>query len=297
MRVFEKISRRLAIYMAGVVAASTFAVPMAPAITAYAIVDLPAGIEKPTDSDDFKIIQETIGTVQGWATEAKNGETIENVELERDLLEANELPDKPGDNKAPDNTKVYKIKSGIDGKLHVTVKAKEAAKKLNIDIFKKDTVPAALDENIENLAKDAESDKAVDVKKNEEWYVVIANSDKDAKAKIDITLEIRQNGKKTKLRSVESPAKKTAKATFKKVKDVDGYEVMVSTSKDFDKNVKKASKKAKKVKFDKKKAGSIEVKKLKAGKKYYVRVRTYVEEGGVKYYSDWSSVKKIKKVK
>lgn len=34
--------------------------------------------------------------------------------------------------------------------------------------------------------------------------------------------------------------------------------------------------------------------KLKAKKKYYVRVRTYKTVGGVKYYSPWSKVKKVK---
>ena len=303
MRVFEKISRRLAIYMAGVVAASTLAVPMAPAITAFAAAQI-------TDVDQIVLDKDQIQKLQTNAVEIKNAETVSlTLEPEKKPTEAEkqqfegkteeEIKALMETQPKPEikSFKVYKIKSGIDGKFHVTVKAVETAKKLNVDIFKKDADKSTADYDIENLAKDNENDKAVDVKKDEEWYIVIGNSDETAAAKIELTAEIRQNGNKTKLRSVESPAKKTAKATFKKVKDVDGYEVMVSTSKDFDKNVKKASKKAKKVKFDKKKAGSIEVKKLKAGKKYYVRVRTYVEEGGVKYYSDWSSVKKIKKVK
>ncbi|WP_026658433.1 hypothetical protein [Butyrivibrio sp. AC2005] len=299
MRVFEKISRRLAIYMAGVVAASTFAVPMAPAITAYAET-----IDPPKDADELSLNKDIIAKLQAEAVQLENGKAV-TVTLEPEPKpDAN--AEKPSEEQLAElmktqpkmkNAAVYKIKSGIDGKFHVTVKATETVKKVWVEVFKKDAQEATKRYPIDNLAKDAEKDEEVDVKKDEEWFILVTNSDEAAAAKFELTAEIRQNGKKTKLRSVESPAKKTAKATFKKVKDVDGYEVMVSTSKDFDKNVKKASKKAKKVKFDKKKAGSIEVKKLKAGKKYYVRVRTYVEEGGVKYYSDWSSVKKIKKVK
>ena len=38
------------------------------------------------------------------------------------------------------------------------------------------------------------------------------------------------------------------------------------------------------------------LKKLKKGKKYYFRIRTFVENNGKKYYSDWSK-KKVVKIK
>lgn len=93
---------------------------------------------------------------------------------------------------------------------------------------------------------------------------------------------------KTKFASVKG-AKKSLKIKWKKqTKNVTGYEIWYSTSKKFTKKttVKKAIAKAK--------TTSLTVKKLKAKKTYYVKIRTYYKTGGKKYYSDWSSVKKVK---
>ena len=93
---------------------------------------------------------------------------------------------------------------------------------------------------------------------------------------------------KTKLSSVKG-AKKSLKIKWKKqTKNVTGYEIWCSTSKKFTKKttVKKTLKKAK--------TTSLTVKKLKAKKTYYVKIRTYHKIDGKKYYSKWSSVKKIK---
>ena len=70
--------------------------------------------------------------------------------------------------------------------------------------------------------------------------------------------------------------------------NITGFQVQVSTSKDFKKN--------KKQKTFEKNQKSVKLKKLKKGKKYYVRVRTYVQNAndGVKYYSDWSGAKTVK---
>ena len=36
------------------------------------------------------------------------------------------------------------------------------------------------------------------------------------------------------------------------------------------------------------------VKSLKTGRRYYIKVRTYTDSKGVKYYSKWSAVKSVK---
>ena len=100
-----------------------------------------------------------------------------------------------------------------------------------------------------------------------------------------------KQAKITKLK-VKSKARKTINVTWKKVKKATGYQVQISTSKKFKKNIydKHTSKKALKIK----KAT------FKSGKKYYVRVRAYaaytnIENKRVRVYSAWN--KKLRKVK
>ncbi len=87
-------------------------------------------------------------------------------------------------------------------------------------------------------------------------------------------------------------AKKSFKATWKKVSGVTGYQIQYSTSKKFSKKTTKS------ITIKKNKTTSKTVKKLKAKKKYYVRIRTYknVKLNGktVKVYSSWSKAKTVK---
>lgn len=73
----------------------------------------------------------------------------------------------------------------------------------------------------------------------------------------------------------------------KQTVNVDGYEVCYSTSIKFPKKgtVTKT--------ITKKTTAKLTVKKLKAKKKYYVKVRTYKNEGGKKSFSSWSSVRTV----
>lgn len=68
---------------------------------------------------------------------------------------------------------------------------------------------------------------------------------------------------------------------------VTGYQVQIATNPGFTQNVKWAS-----VKGYKK--SSKKISKLKRKTRYYVRVRTYMNRGGKKYYSAWSSVRSAK---
>lgn len=66
-----------------------------------------------------------------------------------------------------------------------------------------------------------------------------------------------------------------------------GYQIQYSTKKDFSSGKKKVT-----IKNNKK--TSKKVKNLKKNKKYYVRIRTYKTVKGVKYYSGWSKILKVK---
>lgn len=252
MRIYEKISRRLAITLASVMACSSFA--MAPAITAFAA--------EPTQAD------------------IQNGATV----LQNDADYTSETTITAADGKA------YKIKSDIDGKFRVFIKSKDASK-VTVRVWKEnEATDLFIDEN-KDIAAGKTYENSKDIKTGTYYITITPEKDAVLQVKADIITD-----KDSKIRNAESPAKKTAKVTIKKAKDVDGYEVRFSTSKDFDKNVKTKSVKAKKITFKDKK-GTIEKSGLKSGKKYYVQVRTYVKENGVKYYSDWSKSKKISKVK
>lgn len=249
MRIFEKISRRLAITLAGVMACSSFAV--APAITAFA-----AG------STD------TTGAIA-----LKNGD---DFTAEKTL----EVGKKD----------VYTIHSDVKGKLQWTVLTDSRFEDFTIEMWEKGEEKPETSRAFEMVD---------DAKENADYYVSIENiSEKAVKYQINANITP-SDIKASKInKKIESPAKKTIKVKFKKAKKVDGYEFQVSTSKNFDKNVKTKSYEADddKLKFEKK-TGTVEIKKLKSGKKYYVKVRTYIEKNGVKYYSDWSKSQKIKKIK
>ena len=89
--------------------------------------------------------------------------------------------------------------------------------------------------------------------------------------------------KKAVVKRVKSLGKKKIKITVKKSsKQVSGYEVILSTKKNF-KNVKKITTKK----------NVITVKKLKAGKKYFVKVRAFKKVGNKKIYGNYSTVKKV----
>lgn len=89
--------------------------------------------------------------------------------------------------------------------------------------------------------------------------------------------------KKTVVKKVKALGKKKIKITVKKSPEqVSGYEVTLSTKKNF-KNAKKITTKK----------NVVTVKKLKAGKKYFVKVRAFKKVGNKKIYGNYSTVKKV----
>ena len=89
--------------------------------------------------------------------------------------------------------------------------------------------------------------------------------------------------KKAVLKKVKATGKKKVKIIVKKTSEkINGYEVILSTKKNF--------KKAKKVTTKK---NIVTVRKLKAGKKYFVKVRAFKKVGNKKIYGKYSTVKKV----
>lgn len=89
--------------------------------------------------------------------------------------------------------------------------------------------------------------------------------------------------KKTVVKKVKALGKKKIKITVKKSSEqVSGYEVILSTKKNF-KNAKKITTKK----------NVVTVKKLKASKKYFVKVRAFKKVGNKKIYGNYSTVKKV----
>lgn len=91
---------------------------------------------------------------------------------------------------------------------------------------------------------------------------------------------------KSNLNSAKSTSKKKIKASWSKVGGASGYQVMWSTYKNFSKNYKTKSVKAK---YTSKTVTTAQSKRV-----YYVRVRAYKTISGKKVYSQWSSTKKVK---
>ncbi|WP_288529283.1 GH25 family lysozyme [uncultured Eubacterium sp.] len=89
-----------------------------------------------------------------------------------------------------------------------------------------------------------------------------------------------------KLNSAKSTSKKNIRASWSKVGVASGYQVMWSTYKNFSKNYKTKSVKAKSL--------SKTVTTAQSKKTYYVRVRAYKTVNGKKVYSPWSNTKKVK---
>lgn len=75
------------------------------------------------------------------------------------------------------------------------------------------------------------------------------------------------------------------KVSWKTVKSISGYEIQYSTSSNM-KNAKKITAKSNAV--------STEISKMTSKKNYYIRIRSYKTVSGKKYYSEWSTVKKVK---
>ena len=106
-----------------------------------------------------------------------------------------------------------------------------------------------------------------------EYFILNLNLERDYEHGKIKSLFYRLQGKVR--RGTSNEVKKTSEK-------INGYEVILSTKKNF--------KKAKKVTTKK---NAVTVKKLKAGKKYFVKVRAFKKVGNKKIYGKYSTVKKV----
>lgn len=110
------------------------------------------------------------------------------------------------------------------------------------------------------------------------------------KLKLKINKNIKVKVKKpAKVKNVKKIfKKKKIKVTWKKQKNVTGYEIKLGTNKKLTKNIKK-------IKIRKNK-NTVIVKGLKKNKKYYLKVRAYKVIEGKKYWGVWSTRTVLKKL-
>lgn len=92
--------------------------------------------------------------------------------------------------------------------------------------------------------------------------------------------------KKVSVKELEASSKKKMTVSWKSVAGASGYQVVYSTSNNFDKKSD--------VTLTGKKSTKATIKKLTSGKKYYVKVRAYKVVDGKKIYGSYSSVKTVK---
>ena len=93
--------------------------------------------------------------------------------------------------------------------------------------------------------------------------------------------------KATKIKSIKKNGNKKVKIKWENIKQASGYEVQYSTRSNFLKN-------SKKIKIMKNTTTSKKINGLKNNKKYYFRIRTYVDVNGKKIFSKWSQTKSYK---
>lgn len=112
---------------------------------------------------------------------------------------------------------------------------------------------------------------------------VVVERDADSKYNADNQdkIETINSPKITKIKSYS----KKIKISWNKVDDISGYELQISTTKNFKKNVKTVRTSAS--------SSGAWIKKLKKHTKYYVRIRSYKNHNQDKILSDWSGVKKV----
>lgn len=101
------------------------------------------------------------------------------------------------------------------------------------------------------------------------------------------TQDIAKNLKAPKLKKIKAK-KKALKIRWKKVANVNGYQIKYSTN--------RKMKRAKKITIKKAKKTSKLIKKLKSKKKYFVRIRSFILDNGKRKYSKWSK-RRSKKTK
>jgi hypothetical protein len=176
-----------------------------------------------------------------------------------------------------DNTDIYKVKVKSNCFLKLTVNSELSS----MDIT-----------TVNNMGDVSYSESSVTMGKHTytyfcpkgTYYITVKSSDTGVYSFKATTSAIPS----TSLKKVTNVKTKSVKLTWTRKSNVNGYQIQYSTDKNF-----KKSKKT--VNIDDFKTSSTKLSKLTKSKTYYVRIRTYVKDAnGKKYYSAWSTVKKVK---
>lgn len=189
-------------------------------------------------------------------------------------------PDTPFTPTSPQSIEKYKVTSvsldqdvfWYDSKVHAPVASVMAGRTVIMKGYTSTSTYASLVNDVKNYKPGT--------------YKVVAKGIAGTEGMAEATYKIAVKPTKLKKTKVTS---KTMTVTVEKQKSqyVNGYEAQYST--------KANMKKAKKVTIGKTcKAATGKISKLKPKTTYYVQVRSYVNVGKKKYYSDWSEVKTIK---
>lgn len=118
-------------------------------------------------------------------------------------------------------------------------------------------------------------------------FDIVKVKNAEGKTVYSVKTVIVKTPKQAKIKSVKNK-RKALTIKWKKIKAVNGYEVLIARNKKFTKG-----KKIKTIKDSNK--ASVAFKNLKKKKTYFVKVRAYkVAKNGKKVYGDWSEVKKVK---
>ena len=117
-------------------------------------------------------------------------------------------------------------------------------------------------------------------------YYIYIEFWQDQKIQMSTNIELSSLNLLTPKISKITSGKKQFKVSWKKVKNISGYQIQYATNSKFTKGKKTIT-----IKGNKKTNRTI--KKLKAKKKYYVRIRTYKLFNNKKYYSTWSKSKTV----
>lgn len=181
-----------------------------------------------------------------------------------------------------DNTDIYKVKINKDSYITVTLNSDIAALNMSMSCSEK-----GVQYSEENIPFGRSIYKYFVPKGT--YYISFMSYGEENTGTYTFSTKL-SGMTKSKVRAVKNLKGKQAKITWVKKNDVDGYQVQVAQNKRFTKG-RKSEAIAVSSYFH---VNSHTFTKLKKGKTYYARVRTYKLVNGKKYYSDWSSAKKVK---
>ena len=253
-----------------------------------------------TYTDNFWLIGGTY-YIRMWRNSGQNGYPVASFKWT--FESANESFNENQDNRNNDISIPFPIQLGSEIKgqfaandykdIYSFSTKKRGALTLNITDYHKSDLDISVvseDGNYNYTEKDLpKGKKNITLQLPEGDYYIICSGDSVGEYSFKSTFTEAPTG--VKLVSAKNVKGGKLKANWKKRKDVDGYEVQISTSSEFDKEVtSKLIKGASKNSFTFK---GLNTDSYYGNNEYYCRVRTYKTTNRIKAFSDWSEEKKV----